>query len=568
MPDPSQLIALRQTAAELLACALCDLFPNTQLVDSKITDVGFSYDVILTQQLDESSLPLIEDRMNAIKRQNYPIRYLEMMRQNASEFFQHHNQEIRAQALSAGHQQVVTVFKMGDFIDICTNPFLESPAEVKAFKLFDINQIKKSIPGGGILKVTRFTGTAFPDSFSLKRYIKRREEAKNRDHRQIVQEMELCSPYEESGCWIWQPKGMTLRSLLLEAERRLQGGQRVQPLSLPILIPKGKSRGDSPSLKLDGADYVLCPDPAPFFAALASKQNISFLQLPVYYGASIPGCRTHLPSGDMDGLFHSRTFEINTTQIFCTSEQLADELTSSLQFIDKCIKILGFEAEWYIDESFPRNLKNKEEWKKGIDDLKGAASRCGLQYVLDKQGKTLYGPGVEVRLADALGRYWQGPFVTLNTVHPDAFDLRYQKTDGTLHRLKMITRSVFGPLDRFIAVLIEQTAGILPLWLSPEQIRIIPVNADNANYAANILSAIEQAGFRGSIDFRLEPLGEKVHTAERARVPYIVIVGDKENKKGVIAVRTRDTTQVKQDVTIQSFLEDLQQAVNQENTKL
>lgn len=555
-PNSSQLEALRQTTAELLACALCNLFPKTQLIKTTFTDIGFYCDAVMPQSLDAQALPLIEERMHALSRQNTPIKTLEMMRQNAVAFFRHHHQDVIADILGSSHAQLATIFQMGDFIDLCESPVLDKVNGIKAFKLQDIHTTRRNSKELGQQTVTRFIGTAFSDNQQLKKFLKKAEEAKKRNHLLIGPEMGLYSSYDDMGNWLWYPKGIVLKKLLLDLAQEIQIQQKSSfvPTEMPPIFPDPAIK-KSLELTIDDINYVVGGDSATGHAELFRETISAIQQLPIRYQTNSWGC-SDLPS---EGLFQTRCYQFETVQIFCSPDKLADELISSLQFIEKIVKILGFDYQWYINTPYPRSFKNKEEWKKGVDNLEKAARSCGLHYHLDKQGQTLYGPRVEVRLADALGRYWPGPYVAINAVHPEALGLHYHSLDGKLQRPMMIARSIFGSLERFIAILIEHTAGMLPFWLSPEQVRVIPVTMEYAGYAAKVHNAVTNAGLRSDIDYRPENLGEKVHAAERSRVPYIVIVGDKEERQNVITVRSRETTRVRHGVTIQSFLDDLQE---------
>lgn len=546
------LVEIRQTAAELLAAALCDLFPNTQLIDSSVSEMGFQYDAIIPQKIDAQSVAYIEERMRSLMAQAIPIKQVEMVRTNAMAFLRHHKRELLAEKLGSESSQVVTLFMMDSFVDLCSFPFLNSTAAVKAFKILSFNQIEIELPGIGLLKVTRFQGTAFPDTASLKIFLKRKQEAKTRNHVTLVEEMELSLPLQHSGCWMWQQRGLHLKTLLKNLAFNIQKPHTFIPFSIPLLSQKRKN--ESVSINLGGTPYVFS-DANDLISFLFQKSPISETQLPMRLYTSTYAINQS-PTSQLTGLLDPRIGEIERFHIFCKKEQFEEELTSSLQFIYKIIMLFGFEHQWVLYPTSSSGCKCREDWKEGLEALKSAMNILGIHYILDKQGENQYGPRVEIKLADALGRYWTGPFVALDVTHPHSLNLYYQSEKGEKQQLMMIERSLFGMVERFIAILIEHTAGLLPFWVVPEHFRVMTLGDTYADYATEVWTVLEKEGFRGSIDSRLSPLSDKIRKAEMERLPYLLIVGEKEAKKNVITVRSRSHAQ--HSITTKSFLEQLQ----------
>lgn len=562
------LCALRQSTAELAACAFCELFPDALMIASVISDIGFHYDFVLNQQLEQDVLPLIEERMRALVQQDLPMKSLEMMRENAVNYFIHLGQGIKAELIASSPSNIVQIFKMGDFTDICSEPFLGSTKQITSFRLQKISSHTAYIPVLGTLDFLRLEGTAFLDPMSLKQFLKRVEKAKKRDHRQLGPELGLYSISDGSDTIVWNPKGIVLRECLIDLWRNEHKSQTLHPITSPRVVPidllkialnkedaRKRKATHSPylNLSIEEQEYLICPDPTPLHAITCSKKIFVQQELPLAY-QEWAEIADPIPSNQLWGLFKTRVYARDLTQILCTSEQVVPELISCLQFIDKFIKMFGFECHWTLRtrDQIPANYKN--EWRIGVDHLVEAMKRCGWEYTLEKSEGSPYGPKLEVGLTDALGRTWGISYVAVNAITPEKAALRYIGEDDRILQPMMITRSLFGSLERFIGLLIEQYSGNLPLWLAPEQVRVIPIAKRNYGYAATITDKINKAGYRATLEYGIETLGAKVHTAEKEKVPYIAIIGDKEEKNQEINVRSNKMENCK---TLEKFIEAL-----------
>lgn len=559
MPDTLKI--LRHSAAELLAAAVCSLFPKTQIVSGDATSLGFYYDFFFPEPISKEQFPFIEERINDFMRQNLPIKVMEMARKSAIELFKYHHQDLKVALLKANLETLVHVCQIGQFYDLGYSPFTETTKQVCVVKLLDISNLRVSLPGRPNLSLTRIQGTAFPDNISLKQFLKKAEAAKQRDHRLLGQEMQLFTALDETcpGCWAWYPKGMVIREHLLDWWRSEHKQQKYQSISTPNLFKSNiLENGQGPLLRFEseGPSYVYSLTKAPQHALLFKSKLHSYRELPIRY-CEFNEFYDQSKESHLWGLLCARSFMVDSSYVFCTAEQVLNELISSLQFIDKSFKIFGFETQWYLR---PKNLDARGSAKKrdeSQDSLVEALKICGFNYTLDKEGKALYGPIVEVRFSDALGREWKGPYVYIDQYHPKKFGLHYQGQDDRMHTAYMIGRSMFGSIERLIAILIEHYAGKWPLWLAPEQVRVIPIADKNADYATQIYGQIEQAGFRVSMDDRKDNLGVKVHTAENERVPYMIVIGDKEEKNKTISLRQYLQKEVKDGIVLESFLEQL-----------
>lgn len=551
---------LRHSAVELLAAAVCSLFPKVQLVSGEATSLGFYYDFFFPEPISAEQLPFIEDRMRDFIRQGLSIKVMEMMRKNVIELFKHHHQDLKAVLLKANVETLVHVVQIGHFYDLGYPSMVETTQQIGVIKLLDISSLTLSLPGRPNLALTRIQGTAFPDNISLKQFLKRAETAKQRDHRTLGKEMHLFTTFDETcpGCFSWLPKGAVIREILLDWWRQEHRRQKYQIVSTAKLIKP--SILDSERLSLvrfepEGPSYSLSPPKALLHSLIFKSKLHSYRELPVrtceYDEFYEQGREAHLW-----GLMSARSFTADSAFVFCTREQVLNELISSLQFIDKTFKIFGFEGHWHLIVK-NQDARGAKSWDASQDSLVKALVMCGFNYTIDKDGKALYGPRLEMRFTDALGRSWKGPYVYIDHHHPKKFGLRYQGQDDQMHSPMMIGRSMFGSLERLTAILVEHYAGELPLWLAPEQVRVIPVGDKQCEYAAQVHAQIEQAGFRTSIDYRKGNLGAKVHAAESERVPYMIAVGDKEEKNKTIALRRYLKEEVQEGMALETFLEQM-----------
>lgn len=570
MPSPLQKI--RQSAAELLAMAVCDLFPGALLVEGDATDIGFYYDFIVEQPLDERGIPLIEERIRSLIKAALPFKVTEMMRKNAIEFFRFHDQDIKAEMLSQSDSTLVTVVKIGEFHDLCDGEVVALSNEVGAFKLLEIAPATLPLPDGESLEVVRIQGTAFDNPQTLKKFLKLAESAKRRDHRTLGKEMGLFTTFDDAatGAWFWLPKGIFLKEQLLSLLRSSHAAQHVQLLSTPRFVkPSLLKKGGRcqlpaevanifPSFSIEGADYVATPTISPLHALVFKGKLRSYRELPVRYAESAE-VYTLGKEARLWGMLRARAYTVDMTHIFCSKEQVYDEMISSLQFIDKTVKIFGFEHHWYLVPPGKKYCGTAESWGKCLELMGKALNECGMDYTRDEEGNGFYGPRAEMRLVDALGREWKGPYVGIDFNLPAKMGLRYQGADDEMHVPMMIVRSLFGSLERFVAILVEHYGGLFPLWLAPEQVRVIPVGEKNVEGARQVLAKVQQEGLRATIDCSSGGLGSKIHAAEVEKVPYMLIVGEKEEKSGLITVRSCNRSGTNSGMSLETFLTQMKQ---------
>lgn len=542
------LTELRQSAAELLAFAVMELFPGVILVDSYVTEFGFYYDFIAEQLIDANAIHLIEEKMRGLAKENRQVRTLEMMRENAMMLFEHHGQPIKAQLVSQARENIVAILQIDQFYDYCPVLSIEKTSEVSAFKILKIERTRCYLSEEGEIDVVRIRGTGFFEKDNLKKYVKSLQLAKKVDHRQIGQDMRLFEQVEEisSAAWTLMANGTILRKTLYDFWVEIHRTQQFIFLTTPNLV-KGsliKTSGfydtianvDIRTYPIEGVDYVIPFSLAPSHAICYQKKQRSSRELPVRFAECANVCLPDI-EGKLWGILNSSLVHADAAHLFCIPEELEGELISSLQFIDKFIKIFGFEYHWYLCGRGRKFSGTPHQWKQNREIFVKAFEAAGMAFT-EGDDSSFAGPYAETQLVDSLGREWKGPRLSLDFNIPERFGLRYQAPGGEIRVPIMLVRTLFGSFERFIAILIEHFAGHFSVWLAPEQVRVISVLEKNAAYADGVCQAIEECGYRATSDCRREQLGSKIHSAESEKVPYLLIVGDKEEKQGLITVRS------------------------------
>jgi len=563
---------LRQSAAELLAFAVTELFPGVTLVDSKVTEFGFYYDFIAEQPIDANAIHLIEEKVRGLVKEGRQVRMLEMMRENAMMLFNHKGQPIKAQLAGQARENIVTIFQIDHFYDYCPAPYIAETSEVTAFKILKIERAQHYLSEEGEVEVVRIRGTAFFEKDHLKKHVKSLQSAKKIDHRHIGKEMQLFEQVEEisDAAWVWLPNGASLRKVLYDFWHEVHSKQRFKFPITPNLVKESlvitsgfydviADALDVGVCHIKDVEYVIPPSLAASHAMCYHEKLHSYRELPVRFAECANVC---LPDteGKLWGILSNTLVYSDSAHIFCVPEELEGEIISSLQFIDKFIKIFGFEYHWYLCGRGRKFSGTPNRWNKVQEIFVKAFEVVGMPFT-EGDDSSFVGPYAEARLIDSCGREWKGPRLGLDFNCPERFGLRYQGPNGETHVPVMLVRTLFGSFERFTAVLVEHFAGHFPVWLAPEQVRVIPVLEKNIAYADTICRAIEEYGYRTTIDCRNEQLGSKIHSAENEKVPYLIIVGDKEEKQGLITVRSRGPEMVGAQTTIDTFLAQLREEV-------
>lgn len=486
---------IRRTAAQVLAYAVTEVFPGVKLICGKTTDLGFYYDFLMEQPFTEELLFLVEERMRGISKEYVEIEMLEMMRQNAMEMFRHQEQPYIVDALQNSVENIVQIWKMDKFYDICPPPYPANTGIAQAFKLQKVQRKTVLLPfydKGGKRKfeqkqIIRIIGTACASKADLKEFLKKLEVARKKDHRILGPSMGLFQLEDEvfPGSVFWLPKGKLLRDSLLnflQTEDKIAGFQSIVTPSLmsqsfhqKTVLNKNDTEASSLlNVEIEEEDYLLTPKKSSLHALLFRSKSRNTQDLPIRYTET-----SHYFAGgeedDFNGLFETREYLSDTANIFCTATQVVDEVISCLQLIEKTARILGLKTDYILNCSKPKSSNTIESFDQGAEWLEKALKLAGLQFIIDKEsannyathhkGLNIYGPSIEMCITDALGREWKGSSVLIDLSTRESLKLHYVDADGRKQAPIMITRSIFRSVEQYIALLIENYAGILPSWL-------------------------------------------------------------------------------------------------------
>ncbi|WP_041463712.1 threonine--tRNA ligase [Pelodictyon luteolum] len=572
------------SASHIMASAVEELFPGARFGAGPAVEQGFYYDIASSHRFNEDDLRSIEKKMLEIAGRDTPIVREEMTREAAIEFFKTVRRDpYKVEILEDTLKNVPTVslYHEGGFTDLCTGPHLPSTSRLKAVRLFNISS---SFWRGDSSResMQRIYGIAFPSEKLLKEHLERLEEARKRDHRRLGQELKLfmLSPEIGSGLPVWLPKGAIIRQELetfLKDEQRRRG---YLPVYTPHIgnIELYKRSGhypyysDSqfPPLTYHDEDgkqeqYLLKPMNCPHHHLIYSSEMRSYRDLPIRL-TEFGTVYRHEQSGELNGLVRARGFTQDDSHIYCRPDQLVDEICNAIDLTQFVFRTLGFDAvETRLSMHDPENQTKyggtPEVWEQAEKDVKEAADRMGIKYFIGIGEASFYGPKIDFIVRDALGRKWQLGTVQVDYVMPERFDLTYVGNDGQKHRPVVIHRAPFGSMERFIGVLIEHTAGNFPLWLAPVQAVVLPIAEDVHDYAAGVRNAMLAAGIRTELDLRSEKIGKKIRESELSKIPYMVVVGQKEEEKGAVSLR-RHRKGDEGTLSIQDMIERLREEID------
>jgi len=541
--------ALRHTAAHILAQAVKGLYPNAKCATGQATNNGFYYDFEFDFVLTAAQLPLIETEMKRIVEAALPIEYCTVNKDDAICEMGRRKEDYKRELLAEMPEDTrVSYFRQGDFADICSGPHVTNTKEVKAFKL-------TSLAGAywrGDEKnkmLTRIYGTAFQSQDELEEHLKSLEEAKARDHRKIGKEMELFAIMEEGpGFIFFLPKGLILKNLLIDYWRRLHEREGYIEVSTPIILKRelwetsghwDNYRDIMYTLQIDDMDFAIKPMSCPGGMLIYKMKPHSYKELPIRM-AELGLVHRNEKSGTLHGLNRVRALTQDDAHIFMMREQVIDEVKGVIRLVDEVYRKFDFKYHVELSTRPEKSIGTDEEWEEATNALRQALDDIGLPYVINEGDGAFYGPKIDFHLEDSIGRTWQCGTIQLDLQMPQRFNLEYIGTDGEKHRPIMIHRAIFGSLERFIGILIEHYAGKFPVWLSPVQVKVLPVSGNYIEYAAAVADKLKAAGIRCELDARDEKLGYKIREARLERVPYMVVVGGKEQESETVTVRGRD----------------------------
>jgi threonyl-tRNA synthetase len=536
------------STSHIMAQAVQDLFPGVKLDIGPSIEDGFYYDFDVAQPFEPEDLTKIERRMEEIIKENHPFTRKEVSKSEAVEFFKQRGENYKVARLSEMEEDKVSLYKHDNFVDLCRGPHIPSTGLIKAFKLLTVaGAYWKGSEKNPMLQ--RIYGISFPSKEELDQYLKRLEEMKKRDHRVLGRELELFSISEEvgPGLVLWHPKGALIRRIIEDfwvAEHQKHGYQliytpHVARLHLwEISGHTGFYRENMYStMKVEDEEYQLKPMNCPFHILIYKSRLRSYRELPLRL-AELGACYRYERSGVLQGLVRVRGFTMDDAHIFCKLEQLEEEVTKLLDFSLSMLKTLGFDQYQIFLATRPEKaIGDEQNWEKATSALRQALEKQNLMFEVDEGGGAFYGPKIDLKIKDVMGRPHQCTTIQFDFNIPERFDLRYVGADGNYHRPIMIHRALLGSLERFFGVLIEHYGGAFPLWLSPVQIRVMPITDEQNSYSAEITDRLQKEGFRVELDNRNEKINYKIREAEKEKIPYMFIVGKKEVQDKNVSVR-------------------------------
>jgi len=548
--DPEGREVYRHSVSHIMAHAVSDLFPGTKFAIGPSTDDGFYYDFDTDHPFTPEDLQKIEKRMAQIIKAANPFRRQEIERQEAIRFFEEKGEIYKVEILNEIQDDLITVYEEGGFVDLCRGPHLSHTGRVKAFKLLSIaGAYWRGDEKNKMLQ--RIYGTAFADKESLKKYLDFLEEVKRRDHRRIGRELDLFSINEETGAGLvlWHPKGALIRRVIEDFWRAEHAKADYQILYTPHMAKldlwKRSGHWDFyrenmyAPMEVEGQDFEVKPMNCPFHMMIYKSHMRSYRDLPIRY-CELGTVYRFERSGVLHGLLRVRGFTQDDAHIFCRPEQIQDEILKVLDFTLFILKIFGFkEYDIYLSTRPEKYVGDLEHWEIATSALKSSLESKNLLYQEDPGEGVFYGPKIDIKVKDSLGRAWQCSTIQVDFNLPEQFDISYQGTDGTKHRPIMIHRALMGSLERFFGMLIEHYAGAFPVWLSPVQVRVMTIAERHGQYAKEVKAKLNSSGIRADADLDNEKIGYKVRAAAIQKIPYMLTVGDKEVEGQTINVRRR-----------------------------
>jgi len=548
--DPEALELLRHSAAHVLAQAVKELFPEAKLAIGPATELGFYYDFDYERSFTPEDLKAIEKRMKKIIKKRLPIVREDIPKEEAIKLFKSLGETYKLELLEEIPDETVSIYRQGDFVDLCRGPHVPHTGWIKAFKLLSVaGAYWRGDEKNPML--WRIYGTAFFDKEALKAYLERLEEAKRRDHRRLGKELELFSIEEDvgPGLILWHPKGALVRKIIEDfwKEEHLKAGYElvVTPHIARRHLWKISGHLDFYAenmfapMQIDEIEYQLKPMNCPFHILIYKSRRRSYRELPIRW-CELGTVYRYERSGVLHGLMRVRGFTQDDAHIFCREDQLEEEIFRCLDLTVYFLSVFGFKEYQIFLSTRPEKYVGSEEiWEKAEEALRRALEAKGLPYEIDPGEGVFYGPKIDIKIKDVLDRFWQCSTIQVDFNLPERFEMTYVGEDNRPHRPIMIHRALLGSLERFFGVLIEHYAGAFPVWLAPVQVIILTVTDRHIPFGEIVFERLQKAELRVEKDFRSEKLGYKIREAQLKKIPYMIILGDNEVEKEVITVRTR-----------------------------
>jgi threonyl-tRNA synthetase len=536
------------TSSHILAQAVKRLFSNAKLAIGPAIENGFYYDFDVEAPFTPEDLQAIEVEMAKIINEDLSIERFELARDQAIAMMKEKDELYKIELIEElPEDAVISFYRQGDFVDLCAGPHLPSTGMVKAIKLLSVaGAYWRGDENNRMLQ--RIYGISFPKKGQLDEYLYRLEEAKKRDHRKLGKELDLFSIHEEGpGFPFFHPKGMIIRNLLEDFWRKEHMKRGYQEIKSPIILNRDlwvrsghwdHYQENMYFTKIDGEDYAIKPMNCPGSMILYKRRIYSYRDMPLRVG-ELGLVHRHELSGVLHGLMRVRCFTQDDAHIFMLPEQIRDEILGVIELVDYFYDIFGFKYHVELSTKPEKAMGSDEDWERAINALKDALEAKGLTYKINEGDGAFYGPKIDFHLEDSIGRTWQCGTIQLDFQMPERFDLTYIGSDGEKHRPVMIHRVVFGSIERFIGILIEHFAGAFPTWLAPVQVRILSITQGTHDYIAQLTESLMEEGIRVERDLRNEKIGYKIREAQMEKIPYMLVVGDKEVDNRTVAVRSR-----------------------------
>ena len=539
--------AYRHTSSHIMAQAIKRLWPEAKLAIGPAIKDGFYYDVDLDHKITDDDLKKIQKEMKKIIKANYPLEKSILSRDKALELMRQKGEDYKVELINdLPSDEEISFYTQGEFIDLCAGPHVESTGKIKAIKLMSVagaywrgNEKNKMLQ--------RVYGTAFPSQEELQEYIDRIEEAKKRDHRKIGKEMDLFALMEEGpGFPFFLPNGMILRTELENYWRQEHRKRGYDEIKTPLILSEElwHTSGHYDHYKenmyftsIDDAEYAIKPMNCPGAMLTYKRKLYSYRDFPIRL-AELGQVHRHELHGALHGLMRVRTFTQDDAHIFMTPDIVKDEIKRVVSFIDDVYNLFGFKYHIELSTRPEDSMGTDEEWDHAIDSLEAAIKEMGKDYVINEGDGAFYGPKLDFHLEDSLGRTWQCGTIQLDFQMPQKFDLTYVGSDGEKHRPIIIHRVIFGSIERFIGILIEHFAGKFPLWLAPEQVRLLTVTEKFVPYAEKVSKELAKHGIRVKVDARNEKIGYKLRQGRNERVSYLAVIGEREAEEDTLSVRS------------------------------
>ena len=567
----------RHTTSHILAQAMKRLYPEVKLAIGPAIEDGFYYDFDSPEPFTPEVLEKLEAEMRKICKEKLRLERFELPRAEALKFMEERDEPYKVELINdLPEDAVISFYRQGEFVDLCAGPHLDSTGRVKG------NAIKLTSVTGAYWRgdssrkmLQRIYGTCFPKKEELDAYLARIEEAKKRDHRKLGKELGLFTLMDEGpGFPFFLPKGMVLKNKLIDYWREVHKRYGYVEISTPIMLNRSlwersghwdHYKNNMYTTVIDDVDFAVKPMNCPGGMLVYQTEMRSYRDLPLRMG-ELGLVHRHELSGALHGLFRVRCFTQDDAHIFMTPEQIRDEIKNVAGLINQVYSLFGFKYHVELSTRPEDSMGSDEDWEMATEGLRSALEELGLPYVVNEGDGAFYGPKIDFHLEDSIGRTWQCGTIQLDFQLPQRFELEYTGADGEKHRPIMIHRVVFGSIERFIGILIEHFAGAFPTWLAPVQVKILPISDKYADYSKEVLDKLTEAGIRAEMDTRSEKIGYKIREAQTQKIPYMLVVGQKEEEEKTVSVRSRFAGDEGAS-SVESFIESIQKEIEEKNLR-